>query len=805
MSSLNSAPVKEEVGWTEKHVSGQHGEKDERHRAVKRKRNAVRIKTEKDYELITVKKEENVKEENEEFKVNAEDCSVKKEKDKFDDVTVKEERTHFRVKEEEDNAQVDEEFVMVKKQIESEDLTILSSRKKRSAKEALARQPDESWTTSVPADSDSDDEDLLLREDKSDSDNINEDYRIQSPTVASKGDDYSGDESSTSAAPQPQLDRSTEAQPEHLPPQPQRPLPPAETPLPQPGRSARRHRSAPLPQPRFSSDTDSPEERPEPERKRKASSKSAHPRKRGGGRPQRVREEEEEEEMWHNREEQDERPDPIRFLPIRPPGPTINRTASWSPLQLFQLFFSTSVLRTIIANTNRNAAKRLRSGLKFTWVPLTMKELYIFLAIVLYSGLVSVHEWGTYWRKNHPYNFRFPADSMTRNRFEAIMWSLHLSNPDEDEDNNSKKGTAGYDRLFKIKPLYTEMTNACKSHFQPYKNIAIDERMVGSKARITTKQYMKAKPIKWGYKLIVLADSQTGYTWNFFVYEGKSVFTPGKELSYTSVMDLMPFPLLGRGYTLFVDNFYSSPALFEELHRRNTGACGTVRTNRIGFVDNKRNNLPKNAEQGDLRWMRKDILLFIKWMDTREVTMCSSVHAAFSGKTVNRKVKKGGVWQTKTVPIPDAVADYNQNMGGVALSDALIGYYSVHHKTTKWYKTFFFHFIDIAVVNSFLLHKELHKNNPTMSYTQKKFREKLLVEMLNFAKDPEPNTSPQPAPKSCMPEYIGNDATKDRKHCKRCLNAGNSKVKTPVHCRKCRVPLCLTSQRNCFRDWHDSM
>ena len=176
--------------------------------------------------------------------------------------------------------------------------------------------------------------------------------------------------------------------------------------------------------------------------------------------------------------------------------------------------------------------------------------------------------------------------------------------------------------------------------------------------------------------------------------------------------------------------------------------------------------------------MRKDNLLFVKWMDTREVTMCSSIHTAFSGKTVDRKVKEGGVWQTKTVPIPDAVADYNQNMGGVDLSDALIGYDSVHHKTMKWYKTFFFHFVDIAVVNSFLLHKELHKNNTTKPYTQKKFREKLLMEMLNFAKDSKPNTSAQPAPKSCMPEYFGDDATKTRKHCRRCLNAGNSKVKT---------------------------
>lgn len=102
----------------------------------------------------------------------------------------------------------------------------------------------------------------------------------------------------------------------------------------------------------------------------------------------------------------------------------------------------------------------------------------------------------------------------------------------------------------------------------------------------------------------------------------------------------MPFSLLGRGNTLFVDNFYSSPALFEELYRQKTGACGTIRKIRIGFPKTTQNDLPKTAEMGEMRWIRQNKLLFVKWMDTREVTMCSTVHEAFSWQTVKRKVKE---------------------------------------------------------------------------------------------------------------------------------------------------------------------
>ena len=130
-------------------------------------------------------------------------------------------------------------------------------------------------------------------------------------------------------------------------------------------------------------------------------------------------------------------PEPLRFMPARIPGPTFDTTALWSPLSLFRLFFSNTVINTLIANTNANALKRLQAGKKMVWKVLTQEESA--LGIIIFSGLVHVHKRTDYWRTTWPYNFSFPADKMSRNRFETIMWSLHMSNPEEGDEKVVKR------------------------------------------------------------------------------------------------------------------------------------------------------------------------------------------------------------------------------------------------------------------------------------------------------------------------------------------------------------------------------
>ncbi|XP_055074469.2 piggyBac transposable element-derived protein 4 [Misgurnus anguillicaudatus] len=495
------------------------------------------------------------------------------------------------------------------------------------------------------------------------------------------------------------------------------------------------------------------------------------------------------EDKWKSVDEPDPEPQQPVFRPIQTPGPQVVCSASCRPLQYFELFFTSSIIQTIVDNSNAYAAKMYGSD-KSMCRDISVKDFKKFLAMVIYMGLVKCCSLTDYWKTSDLYRLPFPGRIMSFKKFYAICNCFHISDPKVDEENDQKKGTDEYDRLCRIKPLYEDIREACKSSFQPFQNISIDERMVASKARNGLKQYMKNKPTKWGYKLYVLADSSSGYTWDFFVYEGRSILKQGKGIGYESVMALADEKLLGSGYKLYVDNFFTSPALFRDLLSKNIYACGTLRANRIGHTQTP-------GPPGSIRWFRDDKLLFIEWKDRRDVLMCSTFHKVFNGDTVKRRVKgKNGARTIEDLPVPAAVLDYNKHMGGVDLSDALIGYYTVLHKTKKWYRSFFYHFVDIAVVNALIIHQHVARERNQKPMTQKQFREALISDLAQTG--PKYHTARVGSDEFHLPKYISGDATEGRRKCRVC------RAKTPIMCVMCEMPLCLVAARNCFIEFHES-
>uniref|UniRef100_A0A8K9UNP2 PiggyBac transposable element-derived protein domain-containing protein n=1 Tax=Oncorhynchus mykiss TaxID=8022 RepID=A0A8K9UNP2_ONCMY len=353
-----------------------------------------------------------------------------------------------------------------------------------------------------------------------------------------------------------------------------------------------------------------------------------------------------------------------------------------------------------------------------------MNEFYKFIGLVLFTALVKTRAISDYWKTNSIFSIPFPATVMNRDRYRIIAWNIHMRDPDEDAINDSKKGTPEYDRLFRLKALMNDIRHACLSCFHPHRNLAVDERMVASKLRNGLIEYIMSKLTKYGFKIFVLADASNGYTVDYAVYIGKNTFPVGFGMSYDAVMSLVRPSILGSGHHVYLDNYFSSPKRFKDLFDMEMGACGTLRKGRLGFPRSEENALTKKSPGGSLRWIRDGSLLFVKWKDAREVSMGSTIHQAYGGETIKRKHKGKS---HESIPVPTPILEYNKNI--VDLSDQLITYFSAQRKTIKWYRTLFYHFVDIATTNSYIIHKDLCKVNKMQPMTHKEFTQVLVAQL----------------------------------------------------------------------------
>ncbi|XP_039661801.1 uncharacterized protein LOC120562245 isoform X2 [Perca fluviatilis] len=160
--------------------------------------------------------------------------------------------------------------------------------------------------------------------------------------------------------------------------------------------------------------------------------------------------------------------------PRNVPGPQLIRSATYTAVQLFQLFFTNSVLKTILENTN-NCGSTHHSTPSIPWIDLKLQDMFAFMSLVVYMGVVKCFSFTDYWRGGHLYSLLFPRRVITGKKFLRISQSLHLSSSVGDAANDERRGTGAYDHLGKIKPLYEEMRDSCRRNYHPGQEITIDE------------------------------------------------------------------------------------------------------------------------------------------------------------------------------------------------------------------------------------------------------------------------------------------------------------------------------------------
>ena len=212
--------------------------------------------------------------------------------------------------------------------------------------------------------------------------------------------------------------------------------------------------------------------------------------------------------------------------------------------------------------------------------------------------------------------------------------------------------------------------------------------MVGFKGRVGFCQYCPLKPIKWGLKSFVLADSATGFILNIIPYTGgetKDIYLSNcnPELpSLTQIVLALVENYLHKGYHIYSDRLYSSVPLVDELERCNTGYTGTLVRTRQQLPSMVRGKSFK-LNKGETKAWRDEKKLVLAWRDKGKPTVMIST--VYQGSMTTVQGRRG---ETRKKPL--VVDKYNQSMGGVDIADQYGCYYSFGRRSIKWWRKLMF-------------------------------------------------------------------------------------------------------------------
>ena len=168
------------------------------------------------------------------------------------------------------------------------------------------------------------------------------------------------------------------------------------------------------------------------------------------------------------------------FSPSRPAGLHLpNDFLPENELSFFKLFFTASVISSLVDFTNTYAAMNIvrkpyyamRNG---SWMDVTADEIYNFIAVLIYFGLVRVSKYESYWSSTALYNGLWGRQFFSRRRFKSLLAFFHCSEPLESPQP---------DKLHKVRFLLDHVQKQCMCLWQPRQFISIDERMIKFKGR----------------------------------------------------------------------------------------------------------------------------------------------------------------------------------------------------------------------------------------------------------------------------------------------------------------------------------
>lgn len=500
-----------------------------------------------------------------------------------------------------------------------------------------------------------------------------------------------------------------------------------------------------------------------------------------------------------------------------------------TPVQIFRYFFTKEIMDIVVEETNRCALSQDTN----TSFSVNIDDIYHYIGIQLFMSVYRYPNLESYWGKNA---FEPIRSTMTLRRFGLIKKYLCF----QDENDQIKKDQPGYDPLFRMRLFATQLNNRFDS--------------VPKTARLCVDEV----PIKsHKLKLFVLCDS-TGYVYRFETYDGAEdsmvpIGCPDIGSSANIVVRLTQTVPDMANHILYFDKSHTSLPLLVYLRARGIYSFGKIRANRIQNCklpsDSVITEEPKGYSTEFVGRAYGVEISTVLWKDNENVRMASTFVGVepFERGSPNHQVSEasridGNKKQHIENDYPQIIKEYNSHIKGVDSMDGLMGRYHVRAKTHDAATHLFYHFIDMAATNAYILYRRMHTeklnestntSGETVELLQlPEFRKQIAAELIKYSSVVRPSSRPSTpdSPPSTSQEkpllgalgvgrravhpdddvrYSGHNhfpiwlpKSGGQGGGKQTCKNQNCKSQTQCVCSVCNLHLCCSPTKNCFLDYH---
>ncbi|XP_050340957.1 piggyBac transposable element-derived protein 3-like, partial [Bactrocera neohumeralis] len=288
------------------------------------------------------------------------------------------------------------------------------------------------------------------------------------------------------------------------------------------------------------------------------------------------------------------------------PEPSYLDCVNLSPHEQFEKFFDDELIEMLCTESNSYAVYCGQVNPQ-----ITTQEMRVFIGILIVTGYSFLPVRRGYWSMKQ----MMISDAMRRNRFDTIFRSIHFIDNAKQQIN---------DKIWKLRPYTDALKQRFQKHFHPERNLSYDESMIEYYGRHGCKQFIRGKPLRFGYKMWSL-NTPLGYLINFEMYQGTNprmkteYHKYGKNITpLFCMLDEFDETIKHLEFSLHFDNLFTTTSALVGLKERGYQGTGTIRENMIpkSCPLNSREEL-KKRERGHVESaiMKDTGIKVTKWVD----------------------------------------------------------------------------------------------------------------------------------------------------------------------------------------------